>query len=1058
MAACPACGRDNPDGFRFCGFCASPLASDDSREVRKTVTVLFTDVTGSTALGERLDPEALRAVMTRYFELARTIVERHGGTVEKFIGDAVMAVFGVPVAHEDDAMRAVRAAAEMREELSPLNEELERTSGVRLETRTGVNSGEVVAGNPSSGQSFVSGDTVNVAARLEQAAQPGEILIGAGTLSLVRDAVRVKATEPLALKGKAEPVPASRLLDVVAGTAPHARRLDSPMVGRDDELRRALDAFDRVEWGPSCELVTIVGDAGVGKSRLTLEVLSQLAGRATVLEGRCLPYGEGITFWALAEMVRQAAGIDDGDPPARALTRIGDLLRGVDDAALVRDRVGAAIGLSEAAGAIQETFWAIRRLLETLAADRPVVAVFDDIHWAEPTLLDLLEYVAGFTQDHPVLVLCMARPELREVRPEWDRTGTVVTLSPLDPATSDDLIRNLIGATRLPSEVRDRIIEAADGNPLFVEEMLRTLIDDGVLRRDDGAWVATADLSGLSAPGTVQALITARLDRLQDEERAVIQRASVVGQVFFWGAVVDLSPEDARPAVGTNLQTLQRKELIRPEPSSFAGEDAFRFSHLLVRDAAYESMPKRTRADLHERFADWLQRVAGARVAEYEEIVGHHLEQAHRYVVELSPEGDRSRRLAGQASSLLAKSGAAALGRGDVHAALNLLSRAFDLLPADSPDRPGLLIDLSQALGLSGRPNDEATRLEEAAASARAVGDRSMESLAVIRKIALNPRLGWTPFETLLRELHSMLPELEAAGDDRVLGEALENIGRFEYWCGRSMEGERALERSVEHAVAAGDRPGEMKRLGILMGVIANGPVPVEEGMAQSSRLLERSWTSRGAEAGMSWHVCLLQAMAGEIVEARRSWGRAHQVFRELGMFVPGHFMSIGWAELTAGDPAEAEGPLREGIAALEAAGEKGWLSTTAGVYADVLWHLGRNEEAERYALLGDRLSTSDDWTSQFQWRAVLAKVLADRGRLSDAETVARAGVSVIDHTDYLKHQGDARMSLAYVLRAAGRPGEAGAVLNEALELFERKGDVADVRRVRAELEDLSGD
>ena len=375
----------------------------------------------------------------------------------------------------------------------------------------------------------------------------------------------------------------------------------------------------------------------MGKSRLTIEVLSRLAGRATVLEGRCLPYGEGITFWALGEMVRRAAGIDEADPPADALAKIAGLMNGNDDAALVRDRVGAAIGLSDATGAIQETFWATRRLLEALAADRPVVAVFDDIHWAEPTLLDLLEYVAGFSRDHPVLVLCMARPELRETRPEWDRAGTVITLSPLDPATSEDLIQNLIGSPG--SRPRSAIASSRrrEGNPLFVEEMLRTLIDDGVLRRGDGAWVATADPSGLSAPGTIQALITARLDRLQDEERAVIQRAAVVGQVFFWGAVTELSPEDARSAVGKNLQTLQRKELIRPDASSFAGQDAFRFSHLLVRDAAYESTPKRTRADLHERFASWLERVAGDRVAEYEEIVGYHLEQAHRYVDRAGP-------------------------------------------------------------------------------------------------------------------------------------------------------------------------------------------------------------------------------------------------------------------------------------------------------------------------------------------------------------------------------------------------------------------------------------
>ena len=1019
------------------------------------MTVLFSDVTGSTSLGERLDPESLRNVMSRYFDLARTVVQRHGGTVEKFIGDAVMAVFGVPAAHEDDALRAVRAATEMRENLAALNDELERGSGVRLETRTGVNSGEVVAGDPSSGQSFVSGDTVNVAARLEQAAQPGEILIGAGTLSLVRDAVRVEATEPLPLKGKAEPVPAFRLLEVLAGAPALTRRLDSPMVGRDGELRQVLEAFDRVERGRSCELVTIVGEAGVGKSRLTMEVLSRLAGRATVLEGRCLPYGEGITFWALAEMVRRAAGIDEADPPAHALAKIAGLLNGNDDAALVRDRVGAAIGLSDATGAIQETFWATRRLLEALAADRPVVAVFDDIHWAEPTLLDLLEYVAGFSREHPILVLCMARPELRETRPEWDRAGTVITLSPLDPATSEDLIQNLIGSARLPSQIRDRIVEAAEGNPLFVEEMLRTLIDDGVLRRDDGAWVATADLSRLSAPGTIQALITARLDRLQDEERAVIQRAAVVGQVFFWGAVTELSPEDARSAVGANLQTLQRKELIRPEASSFAGQDAFRFSHLLVRDAAYESMPKRNRADMHERFASWLERVAGDRVAEYEEIVGYHLEQAHRYVIELGPADDRSRTLGEKASSLLAKSGRAALDRSDMPAALNLLSRALELVPADSPARPRLLVDLSLALELSGRYDDEAVRLEEAAALARAAGDRRVESLVAIRKMALSTRLSSTPFETLLGELRSMLPDLEEAGEHRALGEAWENIGLLQYWLGRSTEAEQALERAVHHAQAAGDRRGEVFRLGFLTNVIAQGPIPVEEAIARLPLLLERSGASKVTEGRMLWNLSLLQAMSGRIEEARRSWSRSLELYRELGILFAA-YMYLGWAELTAGDPAEAEGPLREGIAVLEAAGETGWLSTTAAVLAEVLWRQGKDEEAERYALLSDRLATPDDWLSQWQWRAAQAKVLADRDQLSEAETLARAAVSVIDQTDYIKWRGDARMSLAYVLRKAGRSGEATTVLREALELYERKGDVADASKARAELEDVS--
>ena len=1056
MTVCPACGRDNPDGFRFCGFCGSPLSSGEGHEVRKTVTVLFSDVTGSTSLGELLDPESLRDVMTRYFDLARAVVQRHGGTVEKFIGDAVMAVFGVPLTHEDDALRAVRAAIEFREDLAALNDELERGSGVRLETRTGVNSGEVVAGDPSSGQAFVSGDAVNVAARLEQVAQPGEILIGAATLSLVRDAVRVEATKPLLLKGKTDPVMAFRLVEVVTGAPALARRLDSPMVGRDGELGQVLDAFDRAREARSCELVTVVGEAGVGKSRLTMEVLSRLADQANVLQGRCLPYGEGITFWPLAEMVKRAAGIDEDDPPARALSKIASLLDDNEDAALVQDRVGAAIGLSDATGAIEETFWATRRLLEALAADRPVLAVFDDIHWAEPTLLDLLEYVAGFSRDHPVLVLCMARPELREIRPEWDRAGTVITLSPLDPSTSEDLIEHLIGSARLSPQIRDRIVEASEGNPLFVEEMLRTLIDDGVLRRDDDSWVATDDLSHLSAPGTIQALITARLDRLEEEERAVMQRAAVVGQVFYWGAVTELSPEEVRTAVGSNLQTLQRKELIRPEPSPFAGQDAFRFSHLLVRDAAYESMSKRNRADLHERFASWLERVAGDRAAEYDEIVGYHLEQAHRYVIELGPTGDRSRTLGERASALLAKCGRAALDRSDVPAALNLLSRALELCSPDAPARPRLLVDLCLALELSGRYDDEAARLDEAAALVQAAtSDRRVSSLVAIRKVALSIHSATSSFETLLGELHSMLPDLEMAGEDRALGEAWEHVGLLQYWLGRTTEAEKALERAVHHARAAGDRRDEVFRLGFLTNVIAQGPIPAEEAIARLALLLERSGASKVTEGRMLWNLSLLQAMSGRIEEARRSWRRSVELYDELGILYR-QDMYIGWVELIAGDPTEAEGPLRDAIAVLDAAGGTGWVATTAAVLAEVLWRQGKDEEAERYALLSDRLATPDDWVTQWQWRAAQAKVLADRDQLVGAEPLARAAVSVIDQTDFIMWRGDARMSLAYVLRKAGRPGEAMTMVREALDLYERKGDVADATKARAELEDLT--
>jgi predicted ATPase len=364
---------------------------------------------------------------------------------------------------------------------------------------------------------------VNVAARLEQAAEPGEILIGAETLQLVRDAVWVEPMERLSLKGKAEAVVAFRLLKVVSGASPFKRRLDSPMVGRDVELHQLLDAFEHAVRGPGCELVSVLGVAGVGKSRLTRELLSRLPVGTRVVEGRCLPYGEGITFWPVSEMVKQAAGIEDGDAPAAARDKILRLLEGeADDAALIGARVAAAIGLGEAQGAIQETFWAVRRLFESLAARRPIVAVFDDIHWAEPTLLDLIEYLARFSRAHPLLLVGVARPELRENRPDWGRIGTVISLGPLDTDGSIRLVQNLIGRTRLPREIRDRILDTAEGNPLFVEEMLHMLVDEGVLQQQDGRWALVGDLSLVSVPKTVQAIIAARLDRLHDEERAVI--------------------------------------------------------------------------------------------------------------------------------------------------------------------------------------------------------------------------------------------------------------------------------------------------------------------------------------------------------------------------------------------------------------------------------------------------------------------------------------------------------------------------------------------------------
>ncbi len=411
MPACPECGRENPRGSRFCNACGAALAeaAAEPREMRKTVTIVFADVSGSTALGERLDAEAVRRVMGRWFESARMVLERHGGTVEKFVGDAVMAVFGIPTLHEDDALRAVRAAAELETALAELNAALERDHGVRLEVRTGVNTGEVVAGE---GETLATGDAVNVAARLEQAAQPGEILLGPDTYHLVRDAVAADPVRSLRLKGKAEPVEARRLRSVRPGVAGVERRLDAPLVGRTLELAQLRQAYERTVRERRASLFTLLGPAGIGKSRLVDEFSNSIDGEATVLRGHCLPYGEGITFWPLVEMLQGSGREAPGE-------RVRELLAGDPDADLVAARLGVAVGGTDAAGSTEDAFWAVRKLFERVARMGPLVVVVDDLHWAEPTFLDLIDHVADWSRQAPILLLCVARPELLEARPTW---------------------------------------------------------------------------------------------------------------------------------------------------------------------------------------------------------------------------------------------------------------------------------------------------------------------------------------------------------------------------------------------------------------------------------------------------------------------------------------------------------------------------------------------------------------------------------------------------------------------------------------------------------------
>jgi class 3 adenylate cyclase/tetratricopeptide (TPR) repeat protein len=1027
-------------------------------EARKVVTVLFADITGSTTLGEILDPEPLRHVLQRYFAEMQVVIERHGGLVTKFIGDAVMAVFGIPARHEDDALRAVRAASEMRARLAQLNEEFASSLGVTVAVRTGVNTGEVLAPDGGTASSLLVGDAVNTAARLEQVAEPGEILIGETTYRLVHEAVTAERVGPLELRGKAAPVPTWRLLDVAPDAPGWGRRLDAPLVGREQEVAILEDAFGRVADAPACEIVTVMGPAGVGKSRLTAELISRVGSRATVLQGRCLPYGDGITFWPVASVVMGAIGMEERDSASEARRKAAELMASTADSTpdedeLVCDALVSLLGAGPAGIGIQETSWAVRRFLERLAQRRPVVAVFDDIHWGEATFLDLLDYLSDWLQGAPVLVLCLARPELLDIRPGWTTAkpnASVVTLAPLTGTQTDSLIRGLVGGTDVPLEARTRIAEVTEGNPLFVEETIRMLVDDGVLQHADGRWTVAADLSGLAIPPTILALLAARLDRLEPEQRTVTERASVVGRSFWWGAVAELAPAELRPRVGACLQSLVRKELIRPDRSEIRGEDAFRFTHILVRDAAYNGIPKSVRADLHERLADWIAAHTRDLAVDYEEIVGYHLEQAHRALLELGLPSDRTAALGERTAERLASAGERAFARGDMPAAVNLLSRATAVLPPFHPRRlellPGVAFALLEAADFD-RLVVVAREMDEAAAE---TADERLQAHAAV--VGLWIRLftdpeGWAAEAE--REAHSAIATFERLGDERGLARAWSLFGLVGMLSSQFASAEEAWSRAVEHAQRAGNRREALEGMTWVAAAIWLGPAPAEDGIRRCREMFDMAQGDRKAMATALFSQAGLEASLGRFAEAREHFGQSRALLEEVALpvWAAGALsQAVSRALLLEGEPAQAEEELRRGYETLREIGEVTFLSTVAGILAEAIYAQGRYDEAEHFTRVSEESAGDEDAYSQVLWRSVRAKCLARAGQPTEALALAQDAVDRVDATDALDLHWHALMSQAEVLRFAGRMAEAESAVHEAIRAAERKQSVVGAR------------
>jgi class 3 adenylate cyclase len=968
---------------------------------RKTVTVLFADVVDSTPLGERLDPEPLRLLMLRYFDEMRAVIERHGGTVEKYIGDAIMAVFGIPHVHEDDALRAVRAAVEMREALAALNAHLERP----LAMRTGINTGQVVTGDS---HPLVTGDAVNLASRLQSAAEVNEILIGDATYHLVRDAAVAELLAGLVVKGKSVPVEAWRLTAVIRDVPGHSRRIDSPLVGREVELGLLRQAFDRGAAQRSCHLFTLLGAAGVGKSRLAHEMLADFGARATVLTGRCLPYGDGITFWPLREIVRTL-------PDLRGLVGDGD-----------------------ASAPAEESFRALRKLVEAIAQDAPLVLTFEDVHWGEPAFLDFVEHLAEWMRDRPVLLLCLARPELVDVRRSWGGgrlNATTILLEPLDDDDSERLVANL-GGDEVAPELRATITEVAEGNPLFLEEMMAMV-------RDDPAAAA-------SVPPTIHALLTVRIEALEPREREVLQTLSVVGRFFSHAAAAALAGD-----VNDALISLRQKDLVRPHASAAGRGVVYRFRHVLIRDAAYDALPKTVRAALHLRLAEWLSATEQDAAREFDELVGYHLERAVHLRNEL---GEAADDVAASAAAALARAGRRALARGDAGAARSLLQRATALPSRADAAQVERLLDYVSALQEQGEFAAAEQALGDARAAAIALPDRRLEARARVEQ----------SFLALFTDPHRWVDEavdvaehaivvLEESGDDFGLARVWLLLLLLHYGRCRVAEMEQALEPALRYARRATDGRQVAVILNASVRALLVGPTPVEEAVDRAKAIADEPEADRALAAVVGGVVACLDAMRGRFAEARAAVAASNEALEDLGRtrLQAAQRAYSGLVELLGGDPAAAEDELQAGIVALERIGDQTNLATVAGLLAEALWASSRWADAAAATQLSERSASSADVAAQVGWRLTRARLTARDERFDDAAALADQAVALAEETDSPTLLADALFCRGEIATAAGLTAQAADALSRAGERYARKGHVVGVARARAALDQL---
>jgi tetratricopeptide (TPR) repeat protein len=953
---------------------------------------MFADLVGSTELVSAQDPEITRRRVTAFFDAVAGCIETHGGTVEKFAGDAVMAAFGIPQAHEDDAERAVRAALGI----------IQNTHELGVEARVGIEAGEVVVDETDS--TFATGEAVNVAARLQQAAGPGEILIGESAYRLTDGRLETEQVGPLELRGFRRPIGAYRVLAALDGPTQRVV-VSAPFVGRDSELELLENTLARTIRDRRPHVFTIYGEPGVGKSRLLREFLAGAEG-VTILAGRALPYGEGITYWPLAEMVKAAAGITDDDPMETARDK---LIECCGDEAIA-ELLGLASGVMEAVEGERgqpEIAWAAREFVDELADVQPLVLVFEDIHWAEEPLLELIDHLAQWVRERALLILCLARPELLDIRPGWGGgriRSTAIELEPLAREESEELATALLAQHDIPEKLTARLLEKTEGNPLYVEETIRMLLEEGADGSD-------------RIPDTLQALIGARIDRLPPGEKILLQRGAVMGRTFFVGAVDHLSAEYDADELEDMLDDLLLRDLVtREERSTITGETAYRFKHVLIREVAYGGLSKSSRAEYHTRFAEWLREKADKELLE---IRAYHLDHACALYAEL--DGKPPEELARTAARALQAAGKRALARESNSSARKLLLRAFELEP--TLERRYLAARAASQLGDLPVVRDEMTIVAEeaAAAGARDIQTRALTALAET-VASLDGELARAA------ELADEALEVVEPDDHEGRFTALDRRARVARWLGRLAEAEEFEQQALEEARAAGRKDHEAKAALQLAGIHIGRmeDAKAEPLIDRALELAEHSGSLVARASAASSKALLLRAR-GDLEDAAGWYTKALELYREAASvsdiaWTSRHLGIVAWE---TGDPEKAERLLRESIRLLAPMRERGTLCESQRYLAQLLLEQGRIDEAEKYALAARETVSAEDTVSRATTRVALAQVRAAQGRHEEAETLFAEALAIVGGGEHCRILLDVLPPYAEFLRALARPDEA---------------------------------